>query len=249
MKKWVLFALIFIGSLAYTASFAQSKSEFIKVDYDAIEKFVKNHETEFEGLMKRFIEGDQSLTQDEVKTVYYGSYFSSNYDYADVSKELSEAFNADDYEKSLELCRAELSKSPTNMSLLFRGLVSAKEMEEDNEYEIYRTRLMQILDVVMNTGDGRSAKTAYKIIEVSDEYFIIYGVFGLNFKQQVLSGNYDIMTVYSDEEPEQLIDLYFDITLHMAKLDEIFGFSTPQKAQKGKKKSRKNKVDAKLIIN
>ena len=85
----------------------------------------------------------------------------------------------------------------------------------------------------------RTEKTAFKVLEVSDEYCILYGIFGLNLKSQALIGHCDQMTVYEDEAPDETFDIYFDVSLHLAHLDELFGVM--DKADKMMKKSKKSK--------
>ena len=104
---------------------------------------------------------------------------------------------------------------------------------------LYSIQIEQIVGVILSSGDGRTEKTAFKVLEVSDEYCILYGIFGLNLKSQALIGHCDKMTVYEDEAPDETFDIYFDVSLHLAHLDELFGVM--DKADKMMKKSKKSK--------
>ena len=238
MKKIIaptIFLLFFCVGCIH--GFAQGKQEFLDVNYASIEKFVTQQEAQYDSLMQRFIEGDTTLTSDEVKYVFYGSYFSLKYAYTNPSHELMDAFKEKRYEDVLNLGQKELTKSPAQLAILFRMCVAALEQEEEEKAQLYRTRLLQVLDVILSSGDWKSAQTAYKVLEVSDEYVILYGVFGVHLTQQALSGKCDIMTVYEDENPDETVDIYFDVSLHMATLNNLFGTPSHQKAKKkGRKK-------------
>ena len=59
------------------------------------------------------------------------------------------------------------------------------------------------------------------------------------------------MTVYDESAPDDTVDMWFDVTLHMSMLDKLFGGmdldSGNKRAKKSAKKSKK-KVQASLIF-
>lgn len=214
----------------------------LKVDYPKIEKFVKSNNNQFEQLITRFENGDTTLTLEDIANIYYGSFYSTNYSYVDASQSLEDKMKEKDYANAFILCKEELKQSPASLDLLFKASICAQNtgISED----VYSQRIVQILDVIFASGDGRSEKTAYKVVAVSDEYFIIYAVFGANLKAQALVGHCDVMTVYEDEAPDETVDLYFDVSLHLSQLDAIFGGSL----SKSKKAGKKSKVKSKMVV-
>lgn len=228
---------------------AQMGDKPLDVNYQKIEKFVQSQSDQFGALMTRFSAGDSSLTVEELATLYYGSFFSTDYDYEGASQALVDLKKQEDYKNAMELCLKELGKSPCSIDLLFDAWMFAKELGQDNS--LYAQRLNQILSVILASGDGRTQKTAYKVVDISDEYFIIYAVMGLNLSKQALVGNCDVMTVYDESAPDDTVDMWFDVTLHMSMLDKLFGGmdldSGNKKAKKSAKKSKK-KVQASLIF-
>ena len=240
-KNAVILTLVTLLMLNVTC-FAQKQKAF-KVDYPKIEKFVKSNDNQFEQLMTRFVEGDTNLTLDELANIYYGSFYSSKYSYRDASSALRDKMKEKDFEGAFALCKEELEQSPASLDLLYKTSVCAKKMGEDNV--LYDQRIMQILDVIFSSGDGKSEKTAYKVVAVSDEYFIIYGVFGANLKEQALIGQCDRMTVYEDDAPDETVDLYFDVSLHLSQLDALFGGKS---SSRSKKSGKKGKVRAGMVV-
>lgn len=252
MKKTVrLFFLVLLTCALYIPLKAQMGDKPLKVDYDKIEKFVQSQPEQFKTMILRFESGDSSLTIEELATLYYGSFFSTEYTYAGASPALVELKKKEDYENAMALCLKELGKSPCSIDLLFDAWLFAKNLGQDNK--LYETRLNQVLSVILASGDGREQKTAYKVVDISDEYFIIYAILGLNLRQQSLVGNCDVMTVFDEASPDDTVDIWFDVSLHLSALDKIFGGmdldskSHDSKAKKSGKKS-KRKAEASLIV-
>ena len=236
MKKSMIIAvLLLFAGLSLTAQ--RNDKSFLDIDYNAMEKFAKNQTEDFTALVNRFNSGDTTLTDMEVAKIYYGSYFSPEYSYKDASSELRDLMKSGSYGPAVEQCKKELEKSPCSLDLLLKAYTCANHLGKSNV--LYSIQIEQIVGVILSSGDGRTEKTAFKVLEVSDEYCIIYGIFGLNLTQQALVGHCDRMTVYEDEAPDETFDIYFDVSLHLAHLDELFG--TLDKAEKMMKKSKKSK--------
>lgn len=236
MKKSMIIAvLLLFAGLSLTAQ--RNDKSFLDIDYNAMEKFAKNQTKDFTALVNRFNSGDTTLTDMEVAKIYYGSYFSPEYSYKDASSELRDLMKSGSYGPAFEQCKKELEKSPCSLDLLLKAYTCANHLGKSNV--LYSIQIEQIVGVILSSGDGRTEKTAFKVLEVSDEYCIIYGIFGLNHTQQALVGHCDRMTVYEDEAPDETFDIYFDVSLHLAHLDELFG--TLDKAEKMMKKSKKSK--------
>lgn len=249
----------------------QNKKDFLRVDYKEIETFVTEHEEEYNALMQRFISGDESLTKDELKMVYFGSYFSSKYDYEEPSDELKEAMTVrhhrpgqlpkshcseindpsyvgDKRTKVVDLCRQELEKSPVNLELLRVSATVAERLHwhkrrwqivqkkiwgevdeslpmESEEAALYNLRRSQILNMIMETGDGKTQETAFKIISVSDEYEILKSMYGVGandvMMQSLIGDNYDRLTIEQYDPEKTIAHVFFDVSLHMRALEEL----------------------------
>ena len=222
--------------------FAQKK-QFLDINYSKIEKFVKSEDNQFKQLMDRFEKGDTTLTTDELAIIYYGSFYSTDYTYTDASRTLRDKMKEKDFEGAFALCKEELKKSPASLDLLYKAATCAKQTGDSDD--VYSERIVQILEVIFASGDGRSEKTAFKVVAVSDEYFIIYGVLGANLKEQALIGQCDRMTIYEDDAPDETFDLYFDVTLHLSQLDALFG---GKPLSKPKKSGKKGKYRAGMVV-
>ncbi|MCR5553935.1 MAG: DUF4919 domain-containing protein [Bacteroidales bacterium] len=235
MKKLIIIAvlLLFTG-LSLTAQ--KNSKSFLNIDYKEMEKFAKNQPEDFTALIHRFNSGDTTLTDMEVAKIYYGSYFSADYSYKEASSELRDLLKSKSYKSVLEQCKKELEKSPCSLDLLLKAFICTSNLGES--VALYSTQIEQIVGVIFSSGDGRTENTALKVLEVSDEYCIIYGILNLNLKQQALVGHCDRMTVYENEDSQNTFDIYFDVSLHLAHLDKLFG-GFDKSTKKMKKSKRK----------
>lgn len=227
-------ALFFFANVRCMAQ----EEDFLTVDYKKIEQFVQKEDAQFEKLVQRFVSVDTTLTLDELASIYYGSFYSTKYSYSDASEKVRESMKNKDYAAALKLCKKELEKSPASLDLLQKAAACSYYVGEESD--AYYQKIVQIIDVIFASGDGKTEKTAFKVVAVSDEYFLLYGVFEVNLKQQALVGHCDRMTVYSEDDPDDTLDLYFDVSLHLSRLNSIFGgFDTD--SGKSAKKSKKKK--------
>ncbi len=80
----------------------------------------------------------------------------------------------------------------------------------DNDGGIFhRLMFYGLATSIVASGDGKTAKTAYKVIAVDEEYTILNYI-GADLKRQSLQDNCDVMECTLDEKP---VVIYFDVTI------------------------------------
>ena len=105
-----------------------------------------------------------------------------------------------------------------------QGFKASLEIPNLVETNNFRIRLRQLLNVILASGNGKSTDTAFKVVNVDDEYVIINLVFAAqSIKSQSLlhehDNSYDKMeVVFAD----QTVSMYFEVTLWMEYLKDIF---------------------------
>jgi hypothetical protein len=242
MKKLRIFLCLLAIIVMCPTAFAQNERETYNVDFKKIEDFVKKQHDQFESQMQRFIAGDTTLTLEEIANVFYGSDLSTDYSHEDAPEAMLKAIKNEDFDQAFELGRAKLEKSPASLDLLLKMMYCCDKLGRDENALNYQTRAFQLIDIILASGDGRTCETAFKVVNISDEYTIIFGVFDMEFKQQALMWPCDEMTLYANDPDDEVV-LYFDVTLHMNKLNDIFGSSksSADKKSKGKKGGKKSR--------
>lgn len=79
-----------------------------------------------------------------------------------------------------------------------------------------------LLDALMATGDGRSMKTAFKVVSTSEEYILMRSVFRLTIRGKTLEqGNGEMFDIHkvSNAKGEDVGDIFFNISLFFGKME------------------------------
>ncbi|MBI1213363.1 MAG: DUF4919 domain-containing protein [Alphaproteobacteria bacterium] len=142
-------------------------------------------------------------------------------DYDDARLAMRKAFNIHD-------CKSVLSDAGKVLEAIYidiaSHLLSASCQETAGNEEkagFHRAIARGLMDAILATGDGKTAKTAYSVVTISEEYDVLY-MLGLNVETQALASEgghvYDQIVAKSDKGDTQT--LYFQIDRPMAWMSE-----------------------------
>ncbi|MCW3170748.1 DUF4919 domain-containing protein [Chryseobacterium sp. 09-1422] len=168
MKK-IYFTLIF--SLFSCCAYSQN------ISLDSIKINVQNENSNlyYEKLMYKFKFDPNSMSDDEVKNLYYGKQFSKyktsyfDKDYLDFRKSLAQR----NLKKAIVYGEKYLEKDPTNSEVLtYMEVAYGKKNIESKNYILYSLQSKTLLNCILKSGDGKSKKTAFKVNSVGEEYLI-----------------------------------------------------------------------------
>lgn len=180
----------------------------------AIEEAVKQNYTHYQQLTERFIAGDPSLTPDEVRMVYYGYRFNPQFRANAMYPGLQEAFDANDYTKTLDMARLGLSANPVSLPLLFKAYAcSMMSLDADTKAKakVYQIRINQLCDVIFESGKGVSSHSPYVVIRSSDiDPFVKNYLQPQAILDQSTLGSQLAVKMKLDGVPDEVI-LYFDV--------------------------------------
>lgn len=210
--------------LLYSFIIAQ-ETEFRKVDYKAIEKEIKNKNSEYyySTLMDRFQKIDTTLTVEHMYHLYYGSTLQPNYDPYDF---IEKNKTVEKIEKNTNVPTSEevqiLKKFYTDIykTKPFTDLRNIETLAiiysfEENEEKIKSLLhiFYKLIDTLLTTGDGFTKETAIDVINTRSEYNLMQ-LFEVDIENQALThdkgGSYDILKGKTKESKE--VELYFDVT-------------------------------------
>lgn len=155
------------------------KDSFIKVDMEQIRSEVSNSESpnHYPKLLERLTKLDTSLTLVEYRYLYYGFAFQETYTGMNNirKKEIYELIENKKFKRAMDVCDSALTEVPVSLSLNFIKLFLAQKIDETSfDVVAYRQHYLGILLTILTSGDGKSAKSAYKTILISDDYDIAY---------------------------------------------------------------------------
>lgn len=184
----------------------------------------KTDRAQYARLCERFESGDTTLTPDQYATVYYGfatqSRYNGSFGYGE-----EDAMDLIEQDKPQEaLCERILSKAPVSlqghMTLLLAAGRAAIPPEQAYRYAI---RFDGLLDAVFRSGDGRSVRTAFRVLSVADEYVVMQAL-GVEsvLLQSLVEEHYDRIEI-SGATGYEGDEIYFDVSLPLKHLDKVFG--------------------------
>ncbi|MBR3907579.1 MAG: DUF4919 domain-containing protein [Bacteroidaceae bacterium] len=208
--------LFIISVLIVTASFVKAQ---LLLDKATIEDIVKNENSYFNDIVQVFNSDDPFLDTDDIALVYYGQAFTPGYKPGkDENEKLMKKFyNEDNYPKVYETAKKILAYSPANLDALFYAWISAKTIgKSEDEYLSYVNKHQNIINMIKSYGDGKSSKTAFRIVNPEDQKYVMYS---LNIDSE-LSHELDTETLCNilivNPTPEfQARRMYFDISLFL----------------------------------
>lgn len=133
-----------------------------------------------------------------------------------------QALNDKAYPKALEYARKINEKNFTDLDAHFGARMACREMGDKACYDSHHATLANLIDSIMNSGDGTTPQSALQVITTREEY-IILKVLNLQPKQQKLQQindkAYDVFEV-SDSRNNETFALFFDVTLPYNWLNE-----------------------------
>jgi hypothetical protein len=112
-------------------------------------------------------------------------------------------------ENALAGARAIIDHNMANPEGHLLAMMAFGKMGQDDDAKKERAIVDAIVRSILDSGDGKSAKTAWFTVDPSEEYFIIGAVLGMQPKSQALVSQaghaYDKMTVMDDKGAEQVL--------------------------------------------
>lgn len=187
MQK-LLFILTLIASVVISA---HAQDEFFSApDYAQIERNVKEPTSSYyyPKLMEKYMAGDEKMTLEEGRHLYFGFIYQPQYmpiDTSSYNNKLAQvlskkSFTPNDYNDILEYSNALLLEDPFNLRALNAKLLVYAQQNNTEEYKKVAQQRRIVQNAIAGTGDGMSDKTPFYVIKVAHEYDIL-PFFGYNF--------------------------------------------------------------------
>lgn len=175
--------LILIISLLFVSCVPHSKIgiESFEISKTDIQNQLKKDgsASSYDVLVNRFVNLDTTLTEQEIKLLYYGQLLLPGFsgyesvDFTLVYENLKE--------KKLEVAQTKLDSilkiSPINLTANYLRAYISEEIEPDKNNTRKRIILLnKLYDAILSTGDGEDLTNAIDVVSIADEYFICYRV-------------------------------------------------------------------------
>ncbi|WP_160136059.1 DUF4919 domain-containing protein [Chryseobacterium sp. c4a] len=188
------------------------------INLDSIKVNVQNENSDFyyEKLIYKFKFDPTTLSDEEVKNLYYGKKFSKykpsffDTDYLDFTKSLSQG----NLKKAIISGEKYLEKDPTNPEVLaYMEMAYKKKDKESKNILLYSLQAKTIVDCILKNGDGKTEATAFKVNSIGEEYFIA-SILGKNirtFKRSTMLQKTGTIDVFSKGKETIYFMVYEDL--------------------------------------
>ncbi len=190
-------------------------------DYKKIKKNISNKESHlyYPKLLERYWAGDSTMTDEECQHLYYGFTLQDNYHpYSVEDKELNEylkskpGLNDSECQEAIVLAKKVLKENPFNVGAINALIYCYEQLDSMALVNKGDQQLRIIAVAIIKSGNGKSAKEAFHVIEVSHEYYLL-SLFELFPEGQSLvaekRSHFDIIQV--SENKYGLKEIYFNI--------------------------------------
>ena len=177
--KYLIFTLTIFWSIGLYSQSADSidfNSSIMRITNDSTSKYyypklkdkIKNHPSE--------------ISTEDCYYLYYGQIFQK--DYKPLSfvanpqrPDFDKAAMNGNCKKALSLGISILNRNPVDLTVLLHVCNCIKEKNYADTTNFFEPRFKNLLDAIFSTGDGKTMKSAIKIVNIEDDY-ILKGVLG-----------------------------------------------------------------------
>lgn len=184
--------ILFIFTLITTITLSvKAQDEFFSApNYEQIERNIKEPSSSYHypKLMEKYMAGDENMTLEEGRHLYFGFVYQSQYmpvDTSSFNNKLAaiiskKSFSPTDFDNILEYSNALLLEDPFNLRALNAKLLVLAQHNNTEMYKIVAQQRRVVQNAIAGTGDGMSEKTPFYVIRVAHEYDIL-PFFGYNY--------------------------------------------------------------------
>ncbi len=164
-------------------------------------------------LVERAKKGDPTVSFKELRRVFADWQCQKNTD-ARNRQALVDAFNTKDYAKAVKLVEGVLDYEYVHRGIHLAAEDAYRHLGNTTKADEHKAVAEKLLDALLTSGDGKSAKTAFFVLSIREQYFIMEQL-GYKPSSQALVSEGDLMfDVLSgtDSKTGNQVSLYFDIT-------------------------------------
>jgi len=202
-----------VGIVVVCAMLLAGAPQAAKLDSTAVAK------SKYDALAVRVAGGDMTVDWRELRLAAVVAGVNGDFDWNEADKKSQAAFNAGKFDEALALALSITKHNIASPDGHFDAYVAYKHLDKTAEMEKERAILGGILKSIADSGDGKTAATAFFTVDPSEEYIFMGLVLGLSPKGQALvhqdGHNYDKMTAVDDAGKESTVWFNTDTDIQM----------------------------------
>jgi hypothetical protein len=221
MKYRILLFAYLLLAISFTA-LAQNITDKLP---ETIEKEVFTAK-QYEDLLAKLKSGDTNINYRSLRMAFAET---KNYSYLGVSrdakKKMLEALGSKKYKGALKQAEEILKDDFTEPNSHYVAFIANKELKDEKKSKFHKTVVNGLLNSIQNGNDGKTAKTAFEVITISEEYFVME-ILGFRLGSQRLNNElghtYDVLDGTNPETKENA-SFYFNVDAVWAAETKMFG--------------------------
>ena len=130
----------------------------------------------------------------------------------DQREAIVEAYKAKDNKKVVELSKSWIEKVPVDADIHFMRAQALKKVGDLEGFSYHWYCFYGLIHSIASSGDGKTPETAFKVISVSEEYYLLNEI-GAEVIEQSLDYPCDVMKVLLRDGTEATF--YFNVSIPM----------------------------------
>ncbi|HEV7350246.1 DUF4919 domain-containing protein [Telluribacter sp.] len=214
------FLLFIISTL-----FAHSLFGQIQIDLNKIKELTRDSASAYyyKTLETEFIHYPESITMERALFLYYGRLYSANYKLFYTTAEESHflrALKSKNIIKAAQIGETIIAGDPANLSALYQLAGCYKKAGNEVRTNHLITRVNILLETILESGSGKTADDACKVVSIGDQYAIM-SILGYNgaFKGSSQKGKTGTSMIeiweYKDPKTKSTSKFYFDLLMNV----------------------------------
>jgi hypothetical protein len=179
----------------------------------------------YDALAVRVTGGDMTVDWRELRLAAVVAGVNGDFDWRDQDRKFQTAFNAAKYDDALKLALSITSHNIASLDGHFDSYVAYKRLDKTDEAAKESAILKALLNSIVGSSDGKTAATAWFVVDPSEEYVVLRLVLGMEPKNQALvhqdGHSFDKMTVADDAGKEATF--WFNTDTDFQMMERAFG--------------------------
>lgn len=180
---------------------------------------------DYEDLLGKLKKGDTAIDFAKLRFAYTETKDYSPYGIGAADKKaLYDAFDGKKYEDAVKRAEEILKTNYVEMNAHLIAFISNKELGKSEKSEFHKKVFSGLVNSILDGADGKTAKSAFKVICVPEEY-VVLNYLGLRRTDQALTdengSKFDILTVVNIETNESA-KIYFNIDTVWKGYEKVF---------------------------
>jgi len=231
MKKIITIIIFMIPSLGINQDYP-FEEKIYGYTLQQMDSIINNEDGEYyyDDLLNKFYEGDSIMTTKEMLLTYYGFALMPGYKpyiLLHIENKIIQRNNDRRFKEAKTLADSLVGMVPVSTMANEELSYAMGRTQDSLGSRFYRNQYQQLLNVILNSGDGKSEKTAYQVIGMKDISVITQVKKMQVTKQKRITSNNHIFEVLTVFYKYEIQNIYFDITLI-----ETLGVKSIQKKKK-----------------